>query len=239
MSESRSVFPFNLVEGSTKVFLAIAVVGWLIVLTATLVSVTALAPAEAAFFADAKAIREAAPAGSTFVLANATIHTLETWVPQFKFFGLGLGLAAITMALGTIIRRLRRLGQGILSQLPRDRQPPAQPLPRSVRVYEALAIVGILVLLGALIYGAVLAATDVPFVFNRPVAEIDAAQPGSELLSAFGFVSSFAFWLDPLRLVGMAFLFTAITIALVVIVGTLRSQAQALSRFCEQPGRQA
>ena len=206
MAESRSPFPYNLVEGNTRVFLAVAVVGWLIVLTATLVSAFALAPAQATFFSDAKAVREAAPTGSAFVQANAAAHTLETWVPQFKFFGLGLGLVAITMALGTIIRRLRGLGQAVLGQLPREMQPPARPLPRSVRIYQSLVIVGILVLLGALIYGAVLAATDVPFVFSRPVAEIDAAQPGSALLSAFGFVNSFAFWLDPLRLVGMAFL---------------------------------
>jgi hypothetical protein len=38
---------------------------------------------------------------------------------------------------------------------------------------------------------------------------------------------SYATWLDPLRMVGMALLFTAITLALTVIIGTLSSRKTA------------
>jgi len=46
------------------------------------------------------------------------------------------------------------------------------------------------------------------------------------LLQQLETVSSFARWLNPLRLVGMAFLFTGITIALTVIIGSLKVQAE-------------
>jgi len=63
---------------------------------------------------------------------------------------------------------------------------------------------------------------------------LNQAQPGSALLAQLGVVKSFHFWLNPLRLVGMSFLFTAITIALAGIVGTLRQQAKLLVGFLYQ-----
>ena len=47
-------------------------------------------------------------------------------------------------------------------------------------------------------------------------------------------VSSFSSWLNPLRMVGMAFLFTSITIALTVIIRSLMGQAKLLSRFYQE-----
>jgi len=46
-------------------------------------------------------------------------------------------------------------------------------------------------------------------------------------------------WLTPLRLVGMAFLFTAITLALTVIIEALRTQAGFLVDFYQRACRQA
>jgi hypothetical protein len=51
------------------------------------------------------------------------------------------------------------------------------------------------------------------------------------LLAQLAVISSYADWLNPLRLVGMAFLFTGITLALTVIIGTLRTQAAMLARL--------
>lgn len=47
-------------------------------------------------------------------------------------------------------------------------------------------------------------------------------------------VKNYADWLNPLRMVGMAFLITAITLALPVIIGTLRMQAGMLVKFYHQ-----
>jgi hypothetical protein len=42
-----------------------------------------------------------------------------------------------------------------------------------------------------------------------------------------------------MRIVGMAFLFTAITLALMVIIGTLRMQAGMLLKFYQQVSAQS
>jgi hypothetical protein len=94
-----------------------------------------------------------------------------------------------------------------------------------------------MLLLAALVIGVVLATGVVPAYWNHSIAnELDLAGPGSALLSQLGTVSSFAGWLDPLRMVGMAFLFSGITLALTVIIGTLRKQAELLIRFYRQAG---
>ena len=110
MQEKKAPFPFNIVEGMMPLYPVIAVMGWMLALIAFLVGLYVLSPAQATFFSDAKAVREATAAGSTFVQANVIRHVTETWVPQFKFLGLGLGLLAITMALGTIAKKLRYMG---------------------------------------------------------------------------------------------------------------------------------
>jgi hypothetical protein len=91
---------------------------------------------------------------------------------------------------------------------------------------------GVMVLIAALIIGIVLATGAVPNFWNHSIAnELNTAQEGSSLLSQFGLISSFAQWLTPLRMVGMAFLFSSITLALTVIIGTLRKQADMLIGF--------
>ncbi|MHA1983299.1 MAG: hypothetical protein ACW967_03015 [Candidatus Hodarchaeales archaeon] len=46
-----------------------------------------------------------------------------------------------------------------------------------------------------------------------------------------GSVNSFKAWLNPLQMIGMSFLFLAITIALLVIIGTLNTQNKILKEF--------
>jgi hypothetical protein len=67
---------------------------------------------------------------------------------------------------------------------------------------------------------------------------LNQAAAGSALLTQLGIVSSFGAWLNPLRMVGMAFLFTAITLALNVIIGTLKLQSGMLSKFYQQASNQ-
>ena len=237
MVEERPPFPFNMIEGMMPMFPMIAVTGWMIVLIAFVIGATALASSQATFFSDAKAIREGAAAGSAFVQANVDAHVVEAWVPQFKFLGLGLGLMAITMALGAIAKRLRRMGQVISSHLPADLRPPMPPIPTRMRIFQLSTLMGVMILAAALIIGLALATGVVPSYYNHSITnELNPAQPGSELLAQLGIVSSFADWLNPLRMVGMAFLFTAITLALTVIIGTLRTQADGLVNFYQRAG---
>jgi hypothetical protein len=237
MQEQKSSFPFSMVERMMPWYPAIAVMGWMFVLIALLFGWFVLSPAQATFFSDAKVVREGAAIGSAFVNANLSSHILETWLPQFKFFGLGLGLLAIVMALGTIAKRLRNMGMMIFSQLPEKMRPAIPPPPRRVRLFQLSALMGIMALLIVLIVGIVLAAGVVSGYWNNSIInELNPAQPGSSLLSQLSVVSSFAFWLNPLRMIGMAFLFTAITVALTVIIGTLRMQTKMLTGLVQKAG---
>ena len=80
-----------------------------------------------------------------------------------------------------------------------------------------------------------LATGVVPEYWNHSIAEeLNNAAAGDTLLNQLGMVSSYAKWLNPLRIVGMAFLFTGITVALTVIIGTLRMQAGMLVQFYQK-----
>ena len=238
MQANKSPFPFNMVEKMMPGFGRIAVMGWMILLISTLVGLFMLSPAQTTFFSDAKAVREGAAAGSAFVQANVSRHVLEAWVPQFKFFGLGLGLMAITMALGMIALKLREMGMVITSHIPAQMRPAMPAPPKVVRVFQLSTLMGVMILMLALIIGIVLATGVVPSYWNHAIAtELNPAEVGSTLLTQLGVVGNFAKWLNPLRMFGMAFLFTGITLALTVILGTLRLQAGLLVKFYQQASR--
>jgi len=237
MQEQKSSFPFSMIERMMPLYPALAVMGWMFVLIALLVGWFVLSPAQAAFFSDGKAIREGALVGSTFVNANLTSHALEAWLPQFKFLGLGLALLAIVMALGTIAKRLRNMGQVVFIQLPEDMRPSLPPPPKQVKLFQISAMMGIMILLIVLVVGLVVGFGVVSDYWNHSIAtELNQAAPGSVLVSQLSVISSYFFWLNPLRMVGMAFLFTAITVALTVIIGTLRMQTRLLNGLVQKAG---
>ena len=89
--EEKAPFPFSMIEGMMPLYPWIAIMGWGFVLVSLLIGIFSLSPAVSTFFSDSKAVREAAEADSAFVNANVTAHVIESWVPQFKFVGLGLG----------------------------------------------------------------------------------------------------------------------------------------------------
>ena len=237
MQEQKSSFPFSMIERMMPMYPALAVMGWMFVLIAFLVGWFVLSPAQSAFFSDAKAIREGALVGSAFVNANLSSHVLEAWLPQFKFFGLGLGLLAITMALGTIAKRLRNMGQVIFSQLPENMRPALPPPPKQVKLFQISAMMGIMIMLVVLVVGIVLGFGVVSDYWNHSIAnELNPAQPGSVLLSQLYVIGSYFYWLNPLRMIGMGFLFTTITVALTVIIGTLRMQTKLLNGLVQKAG---
>jgi len=240
IQDEESGFPFSMIEKMMPWFPTIAVMGWMFVLIALLVAAFALSPALVAFFSDAKAIREGAAAGSVFVNANASIHIIEAWLPQFKFLGLGLGLMAIVMALGLIAKNLRTMGIVITNHIAPALRPPIPARPLRIRAFQVSAVMGIMLLMVVLLIGVVLAVTVVAPYWNHSIAnELNPAQPGSVLLNQLSVASSFKFWLNPLRMSGMSLLFTAITLALTVIISTLKLQADTLIKFYDEATGQA
>jgi hypothetical protein len=204
--------------------------GLIIVLIAFLLSLVG-ASATATFFLVDKATRETASAGSELVLANVTRHSISTWVPSFKFLGLGIMLGAITMALGLIIKTLRDLGKDVMAHWPADLNPGLPGKPLTARMFPMIMMMGWIVLIIGLIWALSLNGVATSY-WNHSIAnELNPASAGSALLTQLGVLSGTTPWLGFLRFLGMAFLFTGITVALTVIIRTLQFQEKTLQRF--------
>ncbi|MCE7735623.1 MAG: hypothetical protein GPJ54_12140, partial [Candidatus Heimdallarchaeota archaeon] len=158
------------------------------------------------------------------------IHVLETWVVNLKFFGLGLGLMAIAMALGVIALRLRTMAFMINTHLSPEKQVDIPPKPKTVRLMQASAMMGVMILMLTLILGFVFAFGQVNDYYSRGTQSFLNGDTGSNL-EDYGFIKSFNFWLATLRMVGMSFLLLAITLALKVILGTLKLQNEEIAKI--------
>jgi len=210
-----------------KIFAAI---GFVIVFVAFLFSLQA-AEANAVFFSVDKATREAATPGTNIVAANVVRQSIPHWVPSLKFLGLGILLGAITMALGIIANTLRETGIGVMSNWPKQLNPGAPAKPRSAKMFPMLMMMGWMVLLISLIWALASNGAVVTYWSNSIAAVLNPAEAGSELLQQLGVIQGVKPWLAALRYVGMALLFSGITVALTIIIRTLQHQEKALRNF--------
>ncbi len=210
--------------------------GLIIVLIAFLLSLSA-ASANATFFSVDKATREAAGPGNAIVAANVTLHAISTWVPSFKFLGLGIMLGAITMALGTIVQTLRNLGKHVMGIWPDHLNPGIPEKPMAARLFPMIMMMGWLILIIGLVWALSLNGVVTSY-WNHSIAnDLNPAQPGSALLDQLGVITSTLPWLGVLRFLGMAFLFTGITVALTLIVRTLQFQEETLEKYVAAQSR--
>jgi hypothetical protein len=209
-----------------------AAIGIIIVLIAFWVSLQG-SQAQAVFFSVDKATREAADVGTNIVAANVTRQSIPTWVPSFKFLGLGIMLGAITMALGLIATTLRDLGTDVTALWPKGLNPGTPEKPRSAKMFPMLMMMGWMILLIGLIWALASNATVTAYWSNSIAAVLNPAEAGSNLLRQLGVIQGVKPWLAALRYTGMAFVFTAITIALTVIIRTLQHQENALRKFVQ------
>jgi hypothetical protein len=206
--------------------------GLVIVLIAFLVSLAA-ANANAIFFSASKATREAAGAGTALVAANVLRHSIPTWLPSFKFLGLGIMLGAITMALGLIAQTLRALGKDVTARWPADLNPGVPAKSRAAKLFPILMMMGWMLLLIGLVVALWLNGTVTSY-WNHSIAnELNPAEAGSALLNQPGLITGMLPWLGFFRFAGMAFVFTAITLALTVIIRTLQTQENLLNKFVQ------
>jgi hypothetical protein len=215
--------------GMMKMYQLFAWLGLILVFVAFLFSFQG-ANANALFFSVDKATREAAGAGSALALANVTRHTIPIWVPYLKFLGLGLMLGAITMALGLIATTLRDLGKDVMAKWPAKLNPGVPDKPASAKMFPMIMMMGWLLLIVAFVWALSLSGVAASY-WNNSIAEVlNPAQTGSVLLAQLGTIVSTLPWISFLRWLGMAFLFTGITVALTVIIRTLQHQNQSLQK---------
>jgi magnesium-transporting ATPase (P-type) len=204
--------------------------GLLIVLIAFLLSLQA-ANANAVFFSVDKITREAAGPNTNIVAANVTRQSISHWVPSFKFLGLGILLGSITMALGLIATSLRKLGVNVMSLWPKSLNPSAPPKPRSAKLFPMLMIMGWMILLIGLIWALISNGTVAAYWDNSIANTLNPAVEGSTLLNQLGTIQGVKPWLSALRYTGMAFVFSAITVALTIVIRTLQHQEKTLRNF--------
>ena len=215
-----------------KKYKMFAGLGLIIVLIAFILSLFA-ADASSTFFSVDKVTREVAVAGTEIVAANVTRHVLPHWIPAFKFVGLGLMLGAITMALGIIIQTLRGLGTSVMSLWPKDLSPGAPEKPRSAKLFPMLMLMGWMLLIVGLIAAIASNGTVSAYWSNSISAVLNPAGVGSIHLDRLALITGIKPWLGALRLAGMTLLFTAITLALTVVIRTLQGQEKALRNFIQ------
>jgi hypothetical protein len=211
-----------------KYYKMFAGIGLFIVLIAFLVSFLA-ADANSVFFSATKGAREGSD--SVLIAANVTRNVIPHWVPAFKFVGLGLMLAAITMALGIITKTLRELGMGVMSRWPKNLNPGAPEKPRAAKIFPMLMIMGLMLLLIGLIAALASNGTVSAYWNNSIALVLNPAGPNSVELQNLGIIQGIKPWLGALRFAGMALLFTAITVSLTVIIRTLQAQEMVLRGF--------
>ncbi len=96
-----------------------------------------------------------------------------------------------------------------------------------------MMMMGMMTLMAALGIGIWLA-TVAGDVYGNSIADVDAAAEGSALLADLGTVKAVKAWLTPMEFLGMAFLFTGITLALATIVTVLRFQAGRLVEIANE-----
>ena len=97
------------------------------------------------------------------------------------------------------------------------------PPPIQTRIYPFLVAAGFLVVLSALVIGALLATTAAD-VFESSKATRDAAAAGSPLLADQSDLATFPLWVQPLTFVGIGLLISGV---FTVFWGLLRSLREA------------
>lgn len=90
-------------------------------------------------------------------------------------------------------------------------------------------MVGMMIFVGALV-GALVVAGVAREVFANPIPVIDAAEAGSALLGKVQLIHVASTWLIPLKFLGLATEFLAITMGLATIINILGAQTIILDK---------
>ena len=211
---------------SRMMWVPFTVMGVMIVGIAFLIGLFSLTPTISDYFDNSKADREAAVAGSDIVDDKTSIESTKSWLPGFKFLGLGMMLGGITFLLATIIGNLRVAGGNIQRAL--GATPQVLKKPMTGQLFPMLMMMGMMILVFTFGVSIWLAVQANDYWDNSIATVLNPAPAGSPLLDDLSTIEATKAWLSPLMFVGMATLFTGIALALATIVQVLRFQARRL-----------
>lgn len=225
----------NTIQKMMKRFPLFIGMGFIIVILS--VGIGAVNTANAAdFYAIDKVTRESAQEWADL---KAGIESTVIWLPYFKFLGLAMILAGITMALGVIAGKLQMLGKQLMSTVPESARVAIPSKPRSAALMRMFMIVGMMVILSGFIVSLVTAGTAAD-LYSNPIALIDSAGSGSALLEELASIQSAETWLEAFKFVGVAFLFLGIINGLSTIIYALQYQKKAIPEVVQKlPARPA
>ena len=177
------------------------------------------------YFGVTKVLREGANAPAYLIDKRQFIESVNVWLPGLQLLGIGLILSAITFSLANILGVFR--AGGVRVQQAFGREPQTLTPPITAMLFPMFMMMGLMILIANLIIAAVVGgiAWD---VYGNPVADINAAQPGSTLLRDLGTVNSYKAWLEPFKFVGLATMLVGISMAVHTILQVIRFQGQRI-----------
>ena len=213
----------KMIQGMMKRFPLFIGMGFMIVMLAVIIGAVNAANT-ASYYAVDKITREAS---LEWAQVRAGVESTLIWLPYFKFLGVAMILAGITMAVGLIGLKLQNLGKEVMASVPENARLPIPPKPISAHLMRLFMMMGMMMIIIGFIVSLVVAGTA-SAVFSNPVTAIDAAQSGSEILNGLAQIHSAEAWLEAFKFVGIASFFLGIVNGLGAIVYALRYQQNAI-----------
>ncbi len=203
--------------------------GFMIVMIAVLIGAVNTANS-AAYYAVEKGTRDSS---ASLAQLRASIESTVVWLPYFKFLGLAMILAGITMALGVISLSLEKLGKEVMDSVPNSARRALPGRPRSVMLMRLFMMLGMMIILIGFFIALGVSRTAAA-VFSNPITVIDAAAAGSSLLVNLANIHAAEAWLEAFKFVGVAFFFLGIINGLSTIIFALKYQQTAIPEVVEQ-----
>lgn len=102
-----------------KIFPIFTALGWILILASFLIGAFVLAPTAASYWGgSAKAVRDAAEAGSTLVAQLGVLASTPRWLEPLAFLGVALFMTGIALEFSTIPDLLKTRGQTLKNAFP-------------------------------------------------------------------------------------------------------------------------
>jgi hypothetical protein len=201
-----------------KMYPMLIMMGFAIVIISFLIGINNSQLA-ADYFSVDKVTRE-----TTLMTTRAAFEQSDAVLPAFKFLGIGLILGGIVMALRVIIDHLRDAGKAVL---PAERHS-SLPTPPWYGLMMPMVMMAGLVIFVIALFAGIQAGGLASQIFANPLPEIDAAGAGSVLLTQVQDLHAIESWVVPLKFLGIAAEFLAITMGLGTIIYILNQQTEII-----------
>lgn len=221
--------PTHMQKVARYMWIPMLLMGLMIIAAGVVLSIVNAAAASDYFGLPAE-LRNAANAPASVIDDRQFIESTNVWLPGFQLLGIGLILAAITFSLANILGVFRAGGVRLQQAFGKEAQALTPPV--TAKLFPMLMMMGLMILIVNLVISAFIGglAWD---VYGHSVAEINAAEPGSDLLGDLGTVNTYKTWLAPLPFIGIALILVGISFAVHTILQVIRFQGQRIRELAQ------